>query len=189
MGRPACGYKHREIFTDPTGPDTPSTLRAIELCESCPIRVECAEKALSAGSSLDGGFVSAAVGVIQAGVYCDGSMESVWKLATIAGVPPPIMRESTPRARVGDRCRSCHRPMVRWHRGVTPEGYVMHRGRGFCTGCRTAYNAELRAERERSGDKPRLRKIIDRKNHSAPKRTEREVVIQYALFDRETLGA
>ena len=65
----------------------------------------------------------------------------------------------------------------------------MHRGRGFCTGCRAAYNAELRAERERSGDKPRLRKIIDRKNHSAPKRTEREVVIQYTLFDRETLGA
>jgi len=77
--------------------------------------------------------------------------------------------------------------MVRWHRGVTPEGYVMHRGRGYCTGCRAAYNAELKAERERTGDKPRLRKIIDRKRHSAPKRTGREVTVQFALFDREML--
>lgn len=187
MGRPACGYKHRELFTDPTGPDSPSTKRAMEICEGCPIRRECAEKALTAGSSLDGGFTAAAVGVIQAGVYCDGTDRAAWELAGVAGVAPPVMRESAPRQQVGDRCKSCHRPMVRWHRGVTPEGYVMHRGRGYCTGCRAAYNAELKADRERNGEKPHLRKIIDRKRHTAPKRTAREVVVQYALFDREVL--
>lgn len=159
------------------------------MCEECPIRRECAEKALTSGASLDGGYSAPAVGVIQAGVYCDGTDRAAYELSIIAGVPAPERRDSTPRNPVGDRCRECGKPMVRWHRGITPEGYVMHRGRGFCTGCRAAYNAELKAEREANGDPPKLRKIIDRKRHSAPKRVEREVVIQYTLFDRETLGA
>lgn len=35
--------------------------------------------------------------------------------------------------------------MFKWTRTGAPEGYVMHRGRGICTGCRAAYNEELEA--------------------------------------------
>ena len=157
------------------------------MCEECPIRRACAERALTSGTSMDGGYKAPAVGVIQAGVYCDGSERATLELAAVAGVPAPTYRDTSRRTQTSDHCKACGRPMVRWHRGVTPEGYVMHRGRNFCTNCRAAYNAELKAEREALGDQPRPRKVIDRKNHSSPARTEREVAVQFTLFDRDLL--
>lgn len=183
---PACSYKERELFTNPVGRDAPSTQLAVRMCERCPIRRQCAEQALEGGATIDRSLVAPAVGVIQAGVYCDGSERARWELAAVAGHLPPI-EESPTRFRPGDRCKACGTPMVKWHRGVTPEGYVMHRGRGYCTQCRSAYNAEL-ARAKAAGDvRTGLRKPIDRKRHTAPPRTTREVVVQFSLFEMEAM--
>ena len=184
---PKCTYQDREIFTNPAGRDAPSTLRAIQICETCPIIRECAKQALTSGSSIDFTATHPAVGVIQAGVYCDGSQRAAIELGARAGEPAPTV-EVEPRAKVGDRCKSCGMPMVRWTRDRVPEGYVMHRGRGFCTGCRKAYNAELARARANGEVRTGLRKQIDRKRHSAPPRRNREVSIQFTLFEREALA-
>ncbi|MDY5785855.1 WhiB family transcriptional regulator [Corynebacterium sp.] len=180
--RPACSYRDRELFTAPAGPGDPSTERAKSICEACPIRVECAKRALTAGASLDGSVVAPAVDVIQAGVYCDGSERATWELAAVAGVTPPEPQAKAKRATIPDHCVSCGEPMVQWNRGVTPEGFVEHYARGYCQQCRSAYR---KAYPPGSGGSRGLRKRVDRKNHSAPARKNAEVVVQFALFDRE----
>lgn len=181
-----CTYQDRELFTNPVGRNAPSTHLAIQICETCPIIRECAKLALTSGSSIDFSNTHPAVGVIQAGVYCDGSPRAAVELGARAGEPAPTV-EVAPRAKVGDRCRSCGTPMVRWTRDRVPEGYAMHRGRGFCTGCRQEYNAELERARAAGEVQEGLRKPIDRKRHSAPPRRDREVAIQFVLFEREAL--
>ena len=185
-----CSYKHRELFTKPTGRDTPATERAIQMCESCPALKQCAEMALVGGSSIDMHNERPATGVIQAGVYCDGSDRATWELMAAAGrVERTLNVGGGLRPKALDRCRSCDKPMVRWTRDRVPEGYVMHRGRGFCTNCRKAYDRELARARAAGETRMGLRKQIDRKRHSAPPRRDREVVIQFALFEqRELLG-
>lgn len=187
VARPACTYKDREMFTNPAGRDAPSTARAIEICNSCPILKECAKKALVGGSNIDMTTRAPANGVIQAGVYCDGSEKAAWQLAVVAGEAPPEGKV-VPRFRPGDRCRACGAPMVKWTRDRVPEGYHMHRGRGFCTQCRKAYTLELERARAAGQVREGLRKPIDRKHHTAPPRRDREVVIQFSLFERETLA-
>lgn len=182
-----CTYQDRELFTNPAGRDAPSTVRAIQICEECPIINQCAKQALTAGSSIDFSNQHPAVGVIQAGVYCDGSQRAAMELGARAGELPPAV-EVTPRAKAGDRCKSCGTPMVRWTRDRVPDGYAMHRGRGFCTDCRKAYNEELARARANGEARVGLRKQIDRKRHSAPPRRDREVVIQFSLFEREALA-
>lgn len=181
-----CTYQDREIFTNPAERDAPSTLRAIQICETCPIIRECAKQALTSGSSIDFTNTHPAVGVIQAGVYCDGSQRAAIELGARAGEPAPTV-EVKPRAKARDRCKNCGKPMVRWTRDRVPEGYVMHRGRGICTNCRKAYNAELQRARAAGEVRVGLRKQIDRKRHSAPPRRDREVAIQYALFPGDEL--
>lgn len=183
--RPACTYRDRELFTAPAGPDTPSTRRAKEICAECPILKTCAERALTAGESLDGSYIAPAVGVIQAGVYCDGTDRATWELARVAGVQPPERREKRARVHAPDRCVSCGEPMVQWNRGITPEGYVEHYARGYCKNCRKAYReAYPPGSTQRRG----LTRQVDRKRHTAPPQQRREVVVQYALFDREVIG-
>lgn len=184
-----CTYQDRELFTNPAERDAPSTLRAIQICETCPIITQCAKQALTAGSSIDFTATHPAVGVIQAGVYCDGTQRAAMELGARAGELPPAV-EVEPRARVGDRCKHCGMPMVRWTRDRVPEGYVMHRGRNYCTQpeCRKAYNRELARARANGEARTGLRKQIDRKRHSAPPRRDREVAIQFTLFEREALA-
>lgn len=181
-----CTYQDRELFTNPAERDAPSTLRAIQICETCPIIQQCAKNALTAGSSIDFTATHPAVGVIQAGVYCDGTDRAAVELGARAGEPAPIV-EVQPRAKVGDRCKNCGMPMVRWTRDRVPEGYRMHRGRGYCTKCRKAYNEELARARANGEVRGGLRKQIDRKRHTAPPRRDREVAIQFTLFEREAL--
>ncbi|MDK8241681.1 WhiB family transcriptional regulator [Corynebacterium coyleae] len=181
-----CTYQDRELFTNPAERDAPSTLRAIQICETCPIIQQCAKNALTAGSSIDFTATHPAVGVIQAGVYCDGTDRAAMELGARAGEPAPIV-EVQPRAKVGDRCKNCGLPMVRWTRDRVPEGYRMHRGRGYCTKCRKAYNEELARARANGEVRGGLRKQIDRKRHTAPPRRDREVAIQFTLFEREAL--
>lgn len=182
-----CTYTDRELFTNPAERDAPSTIRAIRICETCPIIRQCAKQALTAGSSIDFTATHPAIGVIQAGVYCDGTQRAAMELGARAGELPPTV-EVKPRARVGDRCKNCGTPMVRWTRDRVPDGYAMHRGRGFCTNCRKAYNAELARARANGEVREGLRKQIDRKRHSAPPRRDREVAIQFSLFEREALA-
>ena len=64
----------------------------------------------------------------------------------------------------------------------------MHRGRGFCTNCRKAYDRELARARANGEIREGLRKQIDRKRHTAPPRRDREVAIQFALFEQGALS-
>ena len=147
----------------------------------------CAKMALTGGSNIDMTTLAPANGVIQAGVYCDGTERAAIELGVRAGEPAPTV-EVQPRAKVGDRCKNCGLPMVRWTRDRVPEGYRMHRGRGYCTQCRKAYNAELARARAAGEVREGLRKQVDRKRHTAPPRRDREVVIQFSLFEREALA-
>lgn len=184
----ACSYQHRELFTQPAGRDAPSTERAIQMCETCPALRQCAEMALVGGSSIDMSVERPAVGVIQAGVYCDGSNRATWELMERAGRDELVRVGGGTRPKAADRCRSCGKPMVRWTRDRVPEGYVMHRGRGFCTNCRKAYDRELARARANGEVREGLRKQIDRKRHTAPPRRDREVTIQFALFEQGALS-
>ena len=183
----ACSYKDRELFTRLTGRDTPATKRAIQMCEGCPALKQCAEMALVGGSSIDMTREHPAEGVIQAGVYCDGTDRATWELMERAGRNELVQIGGGARPKAADRCRSCHKPMVRWTRDRVPEGYVMHRGRGFCTNCRKAYDRELARARAAGEVREGLRKQIDRKRHTAPPRRDREVTIQFALFEQAAL--
>ena len=147
----------------------------------------CAKMALTGGSNIDMTTLAPANGVIQAGVYCDGSDRAAWELGVAAGeIAPPEGPQR--RFHPGDRCRACGERMVRWTRDRVPEGYRMHRGRGYCTQCRKAYNAELARARAAGEVREGLRKQVDRKRHTAPPRRDREVVIQFSLFEREALA-
>lgn len=125
---------------------------AVKICQQCPRQQRCALDALEAGSTLDGGKLSPAAGVIMAGVVCRG-YESAGELAAIAGVEvPEEYRDGRAGARernsvtTGQPCRNCQRPLYRWtrHKEDVPPGHVMAYARGFCTGCRSAYNAYLK---------------------------------------------
>lgn len=136
--KPACTYSQRALFTAPGAPDDPSTEWAKSICRSCPVIKACAQQALVGGASLDWRVPAVANGVVQAGVYCDGSEEARRQLAAVAGVE--VAAEGKQHAAPGDTCAGCGRPMVRWRRGEQPpEGYVMHYARGYCTNCRSLY--------------------------------------------------
>lgn len=175
-----CSNSRNRAFIDPDGARAFSVRAALKMCEACPIRKECAEAGLTAGTSLGEDNRAPASGVIQAGVVCRGDHDTAVKLAEIAdsGIPR-FLFETRPRNHPGDTCLSCGEPMVRWHRGVTPEGFVMHHGRGFCTNCRGAYREDLR--RNPPSDRG-LRKVIDRGRRSSPGRTDRVSLVQLSLF-------
>lgn len=165
-------------FINPSNAADYSIRAAIRICEACPIRRRCALDALHAGDSLDGQATSPARAVIAAGVVCKGDKATGAALAGIAGVPPPVYRVVTKRSRAPERCKHCHRLMVSWTRGAVPEGHVMHRGRGYCTNCRTAYSAALQAVEQ----PVTLSKEIDRKHAYVPIRVEdtrRRVIQRY----------
>lgn len=152
---------HRNpIYTDPYGVKANGARytdaereAAAAACLQCPILQRCARDALLAGTSLDGHRTRAAVGVIQAGVLCDGDGRDPFTtspLADIGGCGVPVYQDTTPRVEPPSRCVSCGRPMVGWTRGEVPAGMVMHHGRGYCQGCRAEYVAEVRANPRQS---------------------------------------
>lgn len=163
---PPCHRTRNRAFIDPSNAADYSIRAAIRICEACPIRRRCALDALHSGDSLDGSITSPANDVIAAGVVCEGDKATGVALAGIAGVPPPVYHVGTKRSRVPDRCVNCRHMMVSWTRDAVPEGYVMHRGRGYCTNCRRAHSLELR-EVDKS---LKLTKEIDRKHAYVPTR-------------------
>lgn len=160
MPTPPCHRSKNRSFTHPTAKDSAANRAAIKICEHCPIRKQCAADALTAGDTLDSGYSAPAQGVIQAGVVCRGDITTAIELSLIAEIAMPDYNERA-RIKASAQCKHCERPMVPWTRGEVPEGYVMHRGRNYCTDCRAAYSAELAAEKRR----PTLSKDIDRRNH------------------------
>lgn len=148
MAKAACHKTKNRAFITPTAHDSPANRAAIKICQQCPIRRECAEQALTSGDTLQSGYSAPAVGVIQAGVLCRGDITTALELALIAGVAVPDYSERG-RARAAEYCRHCEQPMVPWTRDSVPDGYVMHRGRNFCTNCRKAYAAELKRDVKR----------------------------------------
>lgn len=144
--RRLCRHTRNPAFLGPTTSTDLQVRAALRMCGACPALVECAAEALESGTTPDGDTVAPATDVLQAGVICDGSRQTVTHLARVAGVPLPTYgRKIHPREWAGDHCRECDRRMFKWTRGVVPEGYVMHRGRGICVKCRVAYRAELEA--------------------------------------------
>lgn len=147
-----CHKTKNRAFIDPHGATVQARRAAVQVCQQCPIRQRCALDALESGSTLDGGKLSPAAGVIMAGVICRGH-ESAGELAAVAGVEvPEEYRDGRAGARkrnsvtTGQPCRNCQRPLYRWtrHSEDVPPGHVMAYARGFCTGCRSAYNAYLK---------------------------------------------
>lgn len=155
-----CHKTRNRSFIQPTAQDSPANRAAIKTCEHCPILKECAAAALTSGNTLNPGYSGPAQGVIQAGVICRGDIATAMELSMIAGVPMPDYAAET-RARASTQCINCEKPMVPWTRGEVPEGYVMHRGRNYCTECRAAYDEALIKERRSRG----LIKDTDRKRH------------------------
>lgn len=130
--KPPCAG-HR-IFTHPQ-PMHPDTLEALEMCEHCPIRKQCALNALTAGDSLDRAHRSPAAGVIQAGVWCDGDQRTAYDLADIAGVEAPMV-DGEPRFIPPSHCKECGKPMVVRVRGIhLDEGTLTHGSHGYCRIC------------------------------------------------------
>lgn len=184
--RPPCHRTKNRAFSNPTKAHRNSINAAIKMCEHCPLLKQCATEAITAGTSLNELNRSPANDVIQAGVICHGDLDTAYRLAQIAEVEVPhyLMkrqhRENMGAHRPGT-CRNCHRPMIKWNRyEKQPEGYQKHHGRGFCTDCRAAYEADKKANpRPPSG----LRKQVDRKRHSAPPRKTGTPTIQLTLFE------
>lgn len=184
MQQTPCQGKRSQYFIDVQGRDAPSTRYALSLCKQCPLVKQCAKAALDGGASLDRSLVATAVSVIQAGVYCDGSPQATRQLMEIAGVETTHHREHRNLTVRADHCVSCGRPMVKWHRGQTPEGFVKHYARNYCEKCRPAYQKAFPpGKRGHRG----LRKQIDRHRHSAPPRTRQVITIQPALFELSAL--
>lgn len=180
----ACHKTKNTAFINPNAANPAAVRAAITMCEQCPIRRECAQNALTSGSGLNDSGTAPASDVIQAGVVCYGDFETMMRLSQIAEREevPTAVREH--RAQAPDRCRNCHQPMVKWHRAITPEGYVKHYARGFCTECRSAYTAWKRENNVRSAHRG-LRKHIDRKRHSAPPKRNTVLAVQMPLFEAE----
>ena len=177
---PVCLRTKNTAFINPAHATAEELEAAQFMCDACPLRSDCAREALQAGDTTDQGHRAPASGVFQAGVRCHGDYETAVKLALVAGVQvPEHLVESRTRVQAPDRCRECGKRMVRWHRGITPDGYVMHFARGFCCECRGAYRkwqAENPSRRRRVGS-------IDRSRRSAPSRVNRVVDVQLSLFD------
>lgn len=162
----------RAAFVYPEDATAEQIYRAKELCHACPSLNTCAKDAISAGDSLSGDYQGPACGVIQAGVLCRGDKATLEKLESVAGVKARNTKKQRKRIVFGQPCRACGAPMVKWSRNqpAMPEGYVAHRGRGFCTGCRSAYNKDLKewraAHPEDALNKAVVRKSTDRKRGS-----------------------
>ena len=177
----ACHKTRNTAFINPTSASPNAIAAALKMCEHCPIKKQCAQDALTAGSSLNDGATVPASDVIQGGVVCYGDYETTIKLSQVAGHAINL-GGTEHRNQAPDRCRNCHEPMVQWHRAITPEGYVKHYARGFCTRCRGAYSRWKKENNITSAHRG-LRKPIDRKRHSAPPKKNRVVTVQTALFE------
>lgn len=158
--KPVCRKARNRAFIAPTAVRDYSIRAAVKLCEYCPLKRRCALDALHSGDSLDGSVTSPANDVIAAGVVCVGDEATAEALAAVAGVDVPKYRASSARSKAPERCVNCRHMMVSWTRNKVPEGYVMHHARGYCTGCRKAYEHVLKGVER----KPKLAKEIDRDN-------------------------
>lgn len=169
-----CHKSKNKAFLSPFDAPDYSVRAAVKMCQSCPVRKLCAYDALHSGDLMDGSLEAPANGVIMAGVVCEG-MKSVEALAVIAetGVPASYRTQGKREmVRKGQPCKSCNRPLYPWtrDRSRVPEGYVMARGRGFCTDCRKAYNDFLASLPEDERGYKGLRKITDRNNKGVAER-------------------
>lgn len=117
--------------------NTPTdTMGAIRMCDTCPIRKQCAAQALTAGDHLDQSVRQPASGVVAAGVICTGDAHTSQQLANIAGVRPLPIRVMGTRNPRPDHCQGCGRRMIVRPRGVplTPD-MVTHCAHGYCRTC------------------------------------------------------
>lgn len=162
--RPPCHKTKNRAFINADYVPERSRRAAVKMCQHCPIRRQCAREALTGGTSLDGNLTAPATGVIQAGIHCRGDDATAQALAAVAGAVAPTYRKQRKRKRAPKHCVSCGADMVPWTRHEVPEGYVMHRGRGYCAECRGAYSLALKSDgrAEKGLRKPAPRRRLSR---------------------------
>lgn len=181
-----CKNSKNRAFIDPHRSSKFTISAAEKICSHCPLIKECAVQALQGGNVLDQRHTGPADGVFQAGIICHGDESTAIRLAEIAGITQLPYGEEKKRRRGfihdGDRCVNCNLPLFRWTRGIVPKGYVLHYARNYCSNCRVEYRRAYPSRGRKFG------KIVDRNNHSAPKRTNTEAAHQYALFSKRDLS-
>lgn len=134
MGKPAC--QGDSTFTNPRTATFEEYVNALNLCDECPIRRQCATAAMTAGSTLDGSMQAPASDVIAGGVACHGDELTLRKLAIVAGVAPAKPQRHRPRFKRPERCRHCHRHMTVRKEGQPTRGdQPTHVAHGYCRDC------------------------------------------------------
>lgn len=132
------------------------TQEAMKICETCPIKIWCAEHALTAGYTLDAGRTAPATGVIQAGVWCKGDKKTAEKLAEICRREPPKVGPK-PRFKPPANCVSCGRPMTTRIKGIPlTDEQLTHGAHGYCRVC----DARRRRSKNWVSKHPRHSKVL-----------------------------
>ena len=162
MDSPPCRCPNR-AFIAPTTSSPQAVQAALRMCSWCPLKRQCALEGLEAGTTLDGSWIAPPAGVILGGVICRGDTDTATALAAVAGVQvPTTYRQQRRKNRAPSHCRECGSPMTKWSRDLKPAGVAVHHARGYCTGCRAAYQRHLQEVGPR---RVGLTKLIDRKRH------------------------
>ena len=135
-----CNGNTNPAFINPQTATPHQIEQALTICQHCTTQKQCAQQALTSGTTLDESNTNPATGVIQAGILCNGRA-SAELLAKIAQTTPPTYRNHTPRKKPPTHCKNCHKPMHKWTRNKhdIPHGYVMHHAQGYCNQCKRAY--------------------------------------------------
>ena len=133
------------MFTNPKAATEQQRAEAIEMCQHCPLRTQCAHDATTAGTTLDKERTAPATDVIQAGVWLTGQTRHTVDLYRIVGLTP---QERKPRRQpTPSVCLDCGRAMIPRDKSIhLPPDIVTHAARGYC---RTCY-----ARRKRKGQMP-----------------------------------
>ena len=112
MSTKAACHKTRNLaFLNPTSASPNAIAAALKMCEHCPIKKQCAQDALTAGSSLNDGAPVPASDVIQGGVVCYGDYETTIKLSQVAGYAINL-GGTEHRNQAPDRCRNCNLSLI-----------------------------------------------------------------------------
>jgi hypothetical protein len=117
----------------------PETVDAINICNTCPLQLQCLHHALTAGdlAAIPGdcdAHRQPPSGAIYGGVVCDGTPGSARELLDrITQLSPTPIRKRVREPRPS-HCTDCSKPMVGNTETPSP-GQVRHEARGLCINC------------------------------------------------------
>lgn len=148
-------YKQR-VFINPQQSQPAEIRKAIDVCRECPIKKQCAEHAITAGSPPGYQTPTPPDDVIQAGVWCTGDYRTLVELHKVAGLPTPQKRRIR-QAGHPTHCLECgHRMQTRKYGQPTQPDVLTHSAHGLCRKCDTRNRKQDRVKLT----EPRLHKIL-----------------------------